>query len=99
VPARAAFINHDDPGAAAAAAAESLVADTSDATHVEAVAARLRRWYLALQAFKRQPDSLEFVYMRHAEPLSVHWNPYNIEVVPHAQIKVSFLGMLSYLSF
>ncbi|GAX73618.1 hypothetical protein CEUSTIGMA_g1069.t1 [Chlamydomonas eustigma] len=87
VPARAVFSSNDEPGSAAAAAAESLVADTSDAAHVLVVAERLRRWYVALQAFKRQPDSLEFVYMRHAEPYSVHWNPYNIEVVPHAQIK------------
>jgi hypothetical protein len=80
---------HEDSGyAAAAAAAESLVPNATDVAFDDAVAARLRRWYLALQAFKKQSDSLEFVYMRNADPDSVNWNPYNIEIVPHAQIKV-----------
>ena len=29
-----------------------------------AVASRVRRWYHALQAFKKQPDALEFVYLK-----------------------------------
>ncbi len=44
-----------------------------------------------LQAFKKQGESLEFVYMCNADPDSVHWNPYNIDIVPHAQIKVQLM--------
>lgn len=40
------------------------------------------------QAFKKQVDSIEFVYLRHASPHSVQPNPYDLEVVPHADIKV-----------
>lgn len=50
--------------------------------------ARVRKWYQLLQTFKKQPDSIEFVYLRHADPDSTQWNPYNIEVVPHAGVKV-----------
>ena len=49
---------------------------------------KLRCDVLTLQSFKKQPDSLEFVYMKDAEPGSVDWNPYNIDIVPHAQVKV-----------
>lgn len=52
------------------------------------VQARVRKWYQLLQTFKKQPDSIEFVYLRHADPDSTQWNPYNIEVVPHAGVKV-----------
>jgi hypothetical protein len=41
-----------------------------------------------VQVFKKQPDSVEFVYLVNAAPYSVHYNPYNLEVVPHAAIKV-----------
>jgi hypothetical protein len=31
---------------------------------------------------------VEFVYLANAAPYSIHYNPYNLEVVPHAEIKV-----------
>ncbi len=41
-----------------------------------------------LQLFKDQPQSIEFVYLRNAAPNSVSYNPYNLEIVPHADVKV-----------
>ena len=60
-----------------------------------AAAARIRMWYQLLQTFKQQPDSIEFVYLRHADPAGTEWNPYNLEVVPHGGIKVRGRGGLA----
>lgn len=43
---------------------------------------------LLLQLFKKQPASVEFVYLRNAAPDSVRFNPYNLDVVPHAEVQV-----------
>ncbi|KAJ9522808.1 hypothetical protein QJQ45_019796, partial [Haematococcus lacustris] len=51
------------------------------------VQARIHKWYQLLQLFKKQPESVEFVYLRNAAPHSVHPNHYNLEVVPHSEIK------------
>jgi hypothetical protein len=41
-----------------------------------------------LQLLKGQPDSIEFIYLRNAEPDSIQWNPYNLEIVQHGLVKV-----------
>jgi hypothetical protein len=40
----------------------------------------------AMQVLKGQPQSQEFIYLKHADPNAVRYNPYNLEVVSHAAV-------------
>ena len=55
-----------------------------------------RQWFHFLHMLRRHPESMEFVYLAPAQSDAVSFNPYDLQIVPHADInQASFYTMSS----